>query len=285
MEERAIDAPQDAVVPPRAQHRARTVLIVGAALALLLVTATAVTAATGWRFGRFQNHAMAGRDQAPGMNRPGGQGGMPGIQGVVTALDESAKTVTIAGIPGVTTVTIDANVKLSAIQADGTTRSAALGDFLPGKVIRVHGKIDRGQITPGQRPNPANFKLTVTEIVLQSGVARGFGLVTAVSGNTVTINEMGGLSLTVTPGAGATLKKMDGSTFAMSDIKVGDHLIFSGTQSGNAISASSLRLIAQGSFGPGGFGRGPGGFGPPRGPGPNGPNGPKPPGTPKPPSA
>lgn len=277
MEEREGHEAPEISAPPTSRHRGRTILVVGAALALLLVTATAVTAATGWRFGRFQNNA-ATQDQAK-PNRPRGPGGLPGIEGVVTAVDQGAKTITLAGIPGVTTVTVDANVKLTAIQADGTTKPATLGDFKAGQVVRVHGKIDRGQIQPGQRPNPASIKLTVTEIVLQqSGVVRGFGLVTAVSGNTATIVGMGGLSLTVTPASGAMLKKADGSTFAMTDVKVGDHLMFGGTQSGNTISASTLRLIPQGSFGPGGFGPGHGGFGPGRG-------GPKPPGTPKPPSA
>lgn len=283
MEEREGYGALETPAPPTPRNRIRTVVIVGAALALLLVTATAVTAATGWHFGRFQDDD-ASQEQALKQNPSRGPGGFPGIAGVVTAVDQSAKTITLAGVPSVTTVTVDASVTLTAEQADGTTKPATLGDFKAGQIVRVHGKIDRGQIQPGQRPNPANIKLTVTEIVLeQSGVVRGFGLVTAVSGNTATVVGMGGLSLAVTPAAGATLKKADGSTFAMTDVKVGDHLMFSGTQSGNAISASDLRLIPQGSFGPGGFGRGHGGFGPWHGgPGPNGPN---PPGTPKPPSA
>jgi hypothetical protein len=212
-----------------------------------------------------------------------GRGGFPGLEGVVTVVDESAKTLTIAGVPGVTTVTIDANVKLTMMNADGTTQNVALGDFRAGEVVQVRGKIDRSQFTPGQRPDPTKIKLTVTEIVVPpAGIVRGSGIVTAINGNTFTVVGMGNLTLSVTPASGATLKKADGSTFAVGDIKVGDHLTFSGTQSGNAISASNLRLMPQGSFGQGGFG----GFGPRRGPGgPGGPGGGNPPGAPKMPSA
>lgn len=277
MDEQTIQTTQGADAPSRPRRRGRAISAIGVALALLLLTATAATAATGWRFGHSHNDATAAHEQAPGQDHPAGRqrGGFPGLEGIVTAVDGSAKTITLAGVPGVTTVTIDANVKLTAVQPDGTTKSAALGDFKAGQVVRVHGKIDRGQLQPGQRPNPGNIKLIVTEIVLMpSGVVRGFGLVTAVNGNTVTVVGMGGLSLAVTPASSATLKKLDGSSFAVGDIKVGDHLMFRGTQNGNAISASDIRLIPQGSFRPGGFGarRGPGESG-----GPGGANPPKPP--------
>ncbi len=278
------------VVPEPKRRRGRVVLIAVVAIALLAVTATAVTATTtGWRFTRSGDSANAMPDWQQAQAAPGGpngqQRGFPGLQGVVTAVDANAKTITLAGIPGVTTVTIDANVKLTTLKADGTTAAATLADFKAGQVVRVHGKLDRGQAPPGQRPNPANFKLTVSEITLApAGMVRGFGLVTATSGGTITVIGMGGLSLTLTPASGATLKKMDGSAFAIGDVKVGDHLMFSGQQNGNAVSASDLRLIPQGSFGTGGFG--PGGQGKPRGPGGWHPGGPRPPGAPgSPPSA
>ncbi|MGI8854875.1 MAG: hypothetical protein ACR2JW_03915 [Thermomicrobiales bacterium] len=283
MDENRLPEAYERAAPAR-PHRARTVLIIGGALALLLVTATAVTAATGWPF-RNHNDATTAQAQAPGQGGPmmQGRGGFPGLEGVVTAVDQVAKTLTIAGVPGVTTVTIDANVKLTQTNADGTTQNVALGDFRTGEVVQVHGKIDRSQIQPGQRPDPTKIKLTVTEIVVPpAGVARGSGIVTAIKGNTITVVGMGNLTLNVTPASGATLKKMDGSTFAVGDIKVGDHLTFRGTQSGDAISASDLRLMPQGSFGMGGFG----GYGPRGGPGgPGGQGGGNPPGSPKMPSA
>jgi hypothetical protein len=280
MDEKTIDEAHESAAPPQ-QHRARTVLVIGVALALLLVTATAVTAATGWPFSRTHYGATAAQKQAPGQGGPTmrGRGGFPGLAGVVTAVDESAKTLTIAGIPGVTTVTVDANVKLTTMNTDGTTQNAALGDFRAGEVVQVHGKIDRSQFQPGQRPDPTKIKLIVTEIVVPpAGIVRGSGIVTVIKGNTITVVGMGNLALNVTPASGATLKKMDGSTFAVGDIKVGDRLTFRGTQSGDAISASDLRLMPQGSFGKGGFG----GFGPRRGPGgPGGQGSGNPPGAPK----
>jgi hypothetical protein len=284
MDENMTPEAHASAAPPR-PHRARTVLMIGAALALLLVTATAVTAAGGWPFSRAHYGMTAAQKQAPAPGGPmmQGRGGFPGLEGVVTAVDESSKTLTIAGVPGVTTVTIDANIKLTMTNADGTTQNVALGDFRVGEIVQVHGKIDRSQFTPGQRPDPTKIKLTVTEIVVPpAGIVRGSGIVTAINGNTFTVVEMGNLTLSVTPASGATLNKADGSTFAVGDIKVGDHLTFSGTQSGNAISASNLRLMPQGSFGQGGFG----GFGPRRGPGgPGGPSNGNPPGVPKMPSA
>jgi hypothetical protein len=264
---------------PSRRRPARTMLVIGVALALLLVTATAVTAAGGWPF-RTHYGATAAQKQAPAPGGPmmQGRGGFPGLEGVVTAVDESAKTLTIAGVPGVTTVTIDANVKLTMMNADGTTQNVALGDFRAGEVVQVRGKIDRSQFTPGQRPDPTKIKLTVTEIVVPpAGIVRGSGIVTAIKGNTITVVGMGNLALNVTPASGATLKKVDGSAFAVGDIKVGDHLTFRGTQNADAISASDLRLMPQGSFGQGGFGprRGPGGPG----------GGNPPPGAPKMPSA
>ncbi len=289
MEPTEISATPEPVVLEPKRHRGRIFLIVLAAIALLAVTATAVTAATtGWRLSRSSESANTIPEWQQAQAAPGGpngqQRGFPGLQGVVTAVDPAAKTITLAGVPGVTTVTIDANVKLTMLKADGTTTPATLTDFKPNQIVRVHGKPDRGQVPPGQAPNPANFKLTVSEITLApAGLVHGFGLVTIASGNTITVVGMGGLTLTVTPASNATLKKMDGSAFAIGDVKVGDHLMFSGQQNGNAVSASDLRLIPQGSFGKGGFfghGSGPGGPGGPR------PGGPRPPGAPgNPPSA
>jgi len=272
---------------PATSHRTprwgRVILAVVTVVTLLAISATAVTAATGkWRFGQ---HA-SGDQQFDKMASGNGQGqrGMPGLEGVVTAIDAGAKKITLAGAPGVTTVTVDATVALTALQADGTTKPATLGDFTVGRVVRVHGKIDRSKIQPGQRPNPADITLMVTEITLvPNGDVRGFGLVTAINGGALTVSEMGNLTVVVTPASGATIKKMDGMAVAVGDIKVGDRVAFHGTQqSGNAVSASDLRVMAQGSFGRGGFGPGMGGsgFGPGGGFGPHGPG----PGMPKPPA-
>lgn len=257
---------------PHKRRWGRIVLIVVAVIALLAMTATAVTAATGGRwFGPHGGNAGQGPGGPQGQGGPQGMNrGFPGLQGVVTAVDGNAKTITLAGVPSVTTVTVDTNVKLTKTGSDGKPTDASLSEFKAGQVVRVHGKIDRGQTTPGQRPNPANFKFTVTEIVLPSGTVSGFGLVT-VSGNTLTVVGMGGLSVSVTPASGATIKKMDGTAIATGDIKVGDRVFYRGTQgSGNTVSATDIRVMTGGMFpgGPrhGGDGQGPGsngaGFGP-----------------------
>jgi hypothetical protein len=173
------------------------------------------------------------------------------LQGVVTAVDANAKTITIAGVPGVTTVTVDNTVKLSTRQADGTTKDAAITDFKAGQVVTVHGRIDRSQFQPGQRPDPSKLKLIVTELTVDvSGIVRSGGLVTAVSSNSFTVSAMGGLTLTVTPASGAKITKADRSAGSASDIHVGDHISFQGTQQGTTISASDIRVM--GPFG--GFG-------------------------------
>jgi hypothetical protein len=249
-------------------------------VALLLLGATAVTAhvnakrldaapMTWWHVsmsgatgtpgaGGSGGPGRAGRP--PGPPGPGGMGpgqrGLPGIQGVITAVDPNAKTITIAGVPGVTTVTVDANVKLSARQADGTTKDAAITDFKAGQVVQVRGTIDRIQFQPGQRPDPSKIKLTVTELVADaSGIVRGGGIVTAVTGNAFTVNAMGGLTLTVTPASGAKITKADKSAGGAGDIHVGDRISFQGTQQGATVSASDIRVMG-GGFGPfGGFRR------------------------------
>lgn len=262
--------------PPRRARRGILIGVSVALVALLVLGATAVTAQRNEkRFagGAFAGHAFGMPNDAPGNDKPRGPWGdgrgMPGLQGVVTAVDASAKTIILAGIPGVPTVTADANLKLTAAQADGTTKPAALADFKAGQVVRVHGTIDRSQIPQGQKPDPSKIKLTVTEITaLPSGVVRGFGLVTAVNGSTFTVQAMGGLTLTVNGSAAKVTKGRDNAAASAGDIKVGDRISFTGTQQGNAVNATQIGLMSGGfPFGPGGFG----GPGKPGGPGGRGP--------------
>jgi hypothetical protein len=261
-------------------HRGVIIGAIVGLIALLALGATAVTAhvnasrldaqpATWWHSGAGNatgtpgagGSAVPGRPGGPA--RPGfpgmpgfpggmrpGQGGFPGLQGVVTAVDANAKTITIAGVPGVTTVTVDNTVKLSARQADGTVKDAAITDFKAGQVVQVRGSIDRSQFQPGQRPDPSKIKLTVTQLTVDvSGVVRSSGIVTAVSGNSITVSAPGGLTLTVTPASGAKITKSDKSAGSASDIHVGDHISFQGTQQANTINASDIRIMG------GGFGR------------------------------
>jgi hypothetical protein len=254
----------------RQQRRGLLIGVTVGLVALLVLGATAVTAhanakrldarpATWWHSGTSDAPGTPGPGAPGGPGRPGGmmagRGDFPGLQGVITAADTNAKTITIAGLPGVTTVTVDNSVKLSARQADGTTKDAAITDFTAGRVVQVRGTVDRGQSQPGQRPDPSKIKLTVTELIVDtSGTVRTGGLVTAVSGSAFTVSAMGGLTLTVTPANGAKITKADKSAGSASDIHIGDRIFVQGAQQGSTINASDIR-IAGGAPGPFGSGR------------------------------
>ncbi len=241
--------------------------IVAAIIALLTVATTVFASGFG---GRHDFAAPTGNNQ-PSNNQPGnnnqGERGF-GPRAIVTAVDTTKQTITLGGLPQqIATVTINQNVKLVAIQPDGTTKDAAIGDFKTGSLVEVHfqfnGRSGRGHgagqpgampnqpgsgsTQPGTTPNqPGNGQgqpnVTVTELALvPAGQVHVSGLVTA-TGSTLTIVDGGGLQLTITPASSVKVTKGT-ATASVTDIKVGDRITATGTQNGATVNADTLRIF------------------------------------------
>jgi len=228
--------------------------IIAGVLALLTVATTVFAAGSG----RHGFAAPTGNEQAGNIG-PGERGFGP--RAIVTAVDTANQTITLGGLPQqVATVKIDQNVKLVAIQPDGTTKDAAIGDFKTGSLIEVRfqfngrngrgpGRPGTGSAQPGVAPNPPSTgngqgqpNATVTQLALvPAGQVRVEGLVTA-TGGTLTVVDGGGLQLTVAT-SGSTKVTKGTATAAVGDIKVGDRITATGTQNGATVNADTLRIF------------------------------------------
>src|SRR6476620_7684403 len=113
----------------RMGKRKRVAIGLAIAIVALLVAATAAIAA---------GPGMRGNSA----NKPAGNGGANfGPRAVVTAADVTNQTITLGGLPQhVATVKVDANVKLVAIQPDGTTSPATFDKFTVGSLVDVQFK-------------------------------------------------------------------------------------------------------------------------------------------------
>lgn len=226
-------------------HRKRIVIGIAVAVVALLVVATTVFAAGPGRGGGAMN------------------GGGFGPRAVVTAVDTTNQTITLGGLPQqIATVKIDQSVKLVAIQPDGTTKDAAIGDFKAGSLVEVNftfngqrgmgrGKGKPNQATqtaqpsqPSQPTTQGQPMVTVTQIgLVGAGQVRVEGLVTANSGGTLQIVSGGGLQLTIsTTGTTKVTKGPNTAAASVNDIKVGDRIVADGTQNGATVTATTLRI-------------------------------------------
>jgi hypothetical protein len=235
--------------------------VVAAVVALLTVATTAFAAGFGGR------HGFA----APGGNPPAnGQAGNNtqayrgfGPRAVVTAVDTTNQTITLGGLPQqIATVKVDASVKLVAIQPDGTTKDATIANFTTGSLVEVHVQFTgrgsrRGPGNPGNAPNqpgnapsqPNTNPPKVTELALvPAGQVNVSGLVTA-TGGTLTIVDGGGLQLTINAGSAKVTKGT--AAASVTDIKVGDRITVTGTQSGATVNASTIRIFDLSAIKPG----------------------------------
>ncbi|MDQ2784661.1 MAG: hypothetical protein M3Y58_06630 [Chloroflexota bacterium] len=246
-------------------RRKRVMIGIVAAIVALLTVATTVFASG---FGGRHGFAAPTGNNQPSNNQMGNNNRGFGPRAIVTAADTTKHTITLGGLPQqIATVTINQNVKLVAIQPDGTTKDAAIGDFTTGSLVEVHfqfngrGGRGRGNGQPGMTPNqpgngptqpgttpnqPSNGQgqpnVTVTELALvPAGQVRVEGLVTA-TGNTLTIVDGGGLQLTITPSGSAKVTKGT-ATASGTDIKVGDRITVSGTQNGAGVNADTIRIF------------------------------------------
>ncbi len=241
--------------------RKRVLIGIIVAIVALLTVATTVFAAGSGRHGFVGStgNGQAASNQA-GNNGPGDHGFGP--RAIVTAVDTTNQTITLGGLPQqIATVKIGQNVKLVAIQPDGTTKDAAIGDFKTGSLVEVRfqfngrnggrgpGQPGTGSAQPGTAPNPPNTgngqgqpNATVTQLALvPAGQVRVEGLVTA-TGGTLTIVDGGGLQLTVAT-AGSTKVTKGTATAGVGDIKIGDRITATGTQNGAAVNADTVRVF------------------------------------------
>lgn len=241
--------------------RKRVIIGVIAAVVALLTVATTVFAGG---FGDRHNFAAPGGNNQPATSKSGGNGHADrgfGPRAIVTAVDTTNQTITLGGLPQqIATVKVDQTVKLVAIQPDGTTKDAAITDFKTGSLVEVHftfngrGGKGRGPGQPGNAPSQpgtgsAQPNVTVTELALvPAGQVHVAGLVT-VTGGTLTIVDGGGLQLTINA---ANAKVTKGTAAAnVTDIKVGDRIMVTGTQNGATVNADTIRLFDPSAMKPG----------------------------------
>jgi len=204
----------------------------------------------------------------PGMMGPNGVGRFGhGIRAVVTGVDTGANTITLAGLPTqVSTVKVDNTVKLVTLQADGTTKPAAIGDFKSGSLVRVgfgrgngsdgNGSNNNGGAagmtgTPGVGNRGGNFAVTELALV-PDNIAEVSGLVLANNNGTYTIASDGGLRLTVKTTGSTTYTKTGNQSASAGDIKVGSRIIVSGTQAPDGVTADTVRVMDFSNFPMGG---------------------------------
>jgi hypothetical protein len=234
----------------RMRTRTRVAIGLGAAIVALLVLTT--TAFAAGPFSRFQ----------AGNGTNGNNGEMMrqgfGPEAVVTAVDATAQTIMLAGVPQqIATVKVDSNVKLSAIQPDGSSKDAAFGDFKVGSLVRVQLNIQRPARGNGNNgtPAPNNGQMPNVSVkglaLLPAGVVHVEGLVTSSSNGTVQIVGMGGLQLTVNVGS-AKVTKGQNTAATAGDVTVGTRIVATGTQSGTTVNATSVRIVDFSMFGKGG---------------------------------
>lgn len=234
-------------------------LFVGIGIAIVALLALATTALAA---------GIGGHRNAPNAGVAGSNNGghMFGPRALVTAVDTTKNTITLGGVPQQwATITVDSNIKLAALQPDGTTKDAVIGDFKQGSVVQVgvkfNGRPGRGNGQPGngQQPAPGSGSpsaaapangqgkpnVTVTQLTLvPAGTVRTSGLVTSISGGTIQIIDSGGLQLTVNA-ASAKVTKGQNTAAALTDIKVGDRIMVDGTQAAGSttVNATTLRLF------------------------------------------
>jgi hypothetical protein len=178
-------------------------------------------------------------------------------------VDTTNQTITLGGLPQqLATIKVDQSVKLVAIQPDGTTKDAAFTDFTTGSLVEVHFQFNgrgngRGPGKPGNAPNqpgnapnqPSANAPKVTELALvPAGQVSVSGLVTTISGM-LTIVDGGGLQLTINAGSAKVTKGTAAAN--VTDIKVGDRITVTGTQSGATVNAATIRIFDPSAIKPG----------------------------------
>lgn len=220
--------------------RTRKRLVIGFALAIVALLAIATTAIA----------AGPGRFAPAGNGNTNGQG-FHGPRAVITAVDASAQTITLGGLPQqVATVKVTSDVTLVALQADGTTKPATFTNFTVGSVVEVGIKgPGRGAGNPGGNASPPSGtqgqpNVTVTQLALvPAGQVRVEGLVLSTGSGSFQILEGGGLKLTVQAGSAKVTTGNQNTAASLTDVKVGSRVSVSGTQSADTVTATDVRIF------------------------------------------
>lgn len=193
---------------------------------------------------------------APGTKTPDrprqGFGGMPGLRDGLGmfgfGFGRSDITITAVDGSSVALKTDDGWARTVTV-TDATTitkggAKIAVGDLAVGDKIRL------GQ----QRAADGTYSVTAIVVVLPTVV----GKVTAIDGQTLTVTQPGGTTATIHVDADTTYR-VDGSTGALSDLKVGSFIVAEGSQrSDGSLDAAAVQVgeIRIGPGFPGGHGGG-----------------------------
>jgi transcription antitermination factor NusG len=182
--------------------------------------------------------------------------------GTVTKVDAAAKSLTLktdAGLEFV--VTLDTKSTVRGIPAGVTDLTKAtviqIGDVQVGDRVQARGKIEEQKVTATSLLVMAQSEVAKKQQGEQAdwdkrGVS---GLVTAVSGDSLTIGVRsltGVKPMTITPGAGAVIRKYapdsvsfaEAKTVTMGDIKVGDQVRARGDKSADGASMSAVEIVS-----------------------------------------
>lgn len=205
---------------------------VGVAIAIVALLALGTTAFAAGPGGMRGNKA--------------GHGGMDGngfgLSAVVTAADAGSQTITLGGLPQqIATVKVTSDVKLVAIQPDGTKKDVAFGDFKVGSLVEISMKRGGKGSTSGTQGQP---NVAISELrLVPAGQVMTEGLVVN-TGSTLQIIGHGGLKLNVqTSGSPKVTKGQNDAAASVGDIKVGDRIAVHGTQSGDTVTATTIRIF------------------------------------------
>ena len=223
-----------------------------------------------------------GAQGAPGGWGHGGQMQqmrMPGVFGTVASINGSTITVTskpFAGPratstpPTATTYTVDAsNATVMKNGATSAVSSIAVGDtvMIEGTVsgTNVAAKMIRDGVVPqgmpgmqGGKPGMGRFaSSTPSSIIKGNGEPVIGGSVSALSGSTLTVTNMGNQTYSVD--ASNAIVEKGNATSSVSAIAIGDNVVVQGSISGTNVTASSvLDQGAEATAGQNGNGEGPG---------------------------
>ncbi len=230
METTEATTPQPMSLRKRKSPHRRWMLGIAALVAALAVLTIATTA------------ALSQAPSIPGFHAPWqgqtGWSGPDGLRAVIQSIDAGANTITVAGLPDrISTVKVN-TVTLTAMQSDGITKPAAIGDFKAGSLVRVGFARGTGAIT--------------AIVLIPDNVAAVSGVVLASSNGVYSLATEGGLRLTVKTQANTAYTKHRGETVTAADVQVGSDIVVHGTQAPDGVTATTVRVIDATAFAHGG---------------------------------
>jgi hypothetical protein len=233
-------------------------LVIGSGIALSLLVALPVFAATGAQWGGAQGWGGSGS-----MHRPGG---VPGVFGTVTAISGTTLTVSaqmrmrpmspsnaMPAVGSTTVYTVDASN--ATVYKGGATTTIPFASIATGDTVMVQGTVSGTNITAtiirdgvggtmmggrgfGGRNASSTPHTMPTPVIQGNGEPVIGGAVTAINGSSLTVTNASNVTYTVDV-TNATLIK-NGTSTTLTNIAVGDTLVVQGTVNGTSVTASSV---------------------------------------------